>query len=112
LADQPNKQKANDGAADVARHLVCQIGYPNGEQEYREHEREPEQEAVSAARISAIYMSLRKRLTRTMGWHQIRIGIQRLGHGDFSNCLLSEPEGGWKAIKNRERRTSRNISFS
>ena len=35
-----HKQKANDGAADVTRHLACQIGYPNGEQEHRGHDSE------------------------------------------------------------------------
>src|SRR5262249_61856514 len=85
-----HKQKTNDGTADVTRHLACQIGYPNGEQEYRGHEREPEQETINAAWIVPKVLSLpRKRLiTRTRGWVQIRtpIGRRRPGvHGDYSN---------------------------
>ena len=33
----------------MRRALPCQIGNPNGEQEYRGHDSEPEQEAINAA---------------------------------------------------------------
>src|SRR5262245_27375218 len=40
------------------RHLACQVGYPNGEQEYRGHQREPEQETINAVWIVPKVLSL------------------------------------------------------
>src|SRR5262249_31646094 len=72
------------------RHLACQIGNPNGEQENRGHDSEPEQKTISAGWIGPKLLTLpRTKLTPTVGWHQIRIGPHRLVHGDFPNWPLT-----------------------
>jgi hypothetical protein len=67
--------------------LLCQIGNPNGEQENREHEREPEQETVGAARI----------VPKLLGLPRIRLTRWFVSHGDSSNWPLTWAESHKKS---------------